>query len=200
MTHSASQTPLPEFKVVFVGTQSVGKTSIIMCYSGADFSNDRQPTIGSAFVSRQVVTEYGLANLQIWDTAGQERYRSLVPMYSRGASVAVVVFDLTSHESFEDLDDWIAQLQTDLNQTCQIVVAANKRDIQPPVVEEEEISQWIENNAAGVKDVVRVSAKTGQDIPTLFETVCSKLPEAAFKLQGEGVIIETPAKKNTGCC
>jgi small GTP-binding protein len=199
-TIAAAPAHLPEFKIVFVGTQSVGKTSIIMKYSNNNFSEDRQSTIGSAFVSRQVKTDHGLANLQIWDTAGQERYRSLVPMYSRGAAVAVVVFDLTSHESFEDLDEWIAQIETDMNLVCAIVVAANKTDIVPPLVDQDEIDKWHENNSAVVRDVVRVSAKTGENIEELFEAVCAQLPEAAFQLQNAGMVIDTQPKKPSGCC
>jgi small GTP-binding protein len=200
MTVAPPPAPIPEFKIVFVGTQSVGKTSIIMKYSNNNFSDDRQSTIGSAFVSRQVKTDHGPANLQIWDTAGQERYRSLVPMYSRGAAVAVVVFDLTSHESFEDLDDWIAQIQTDMNLTCSIVVTGNKSDIEPAVVDLEETAKWLENNPTVVPEIPRVSAKTGENIENLFELVCQQLPEAAFQLSNPGMVIDAQPKKSSGCC
>jgi small GTP-binding protein len=190
---------LPEFKVVLAGTQAVGKTSIIMRYCDQGFSDDRQSTIGSAFISHHVTTRHGEAILQIWDTAGQERYRSLVPMYSRGAVVAIVVFDVTSPESFEDLDEWISQVRDKANQNCEIVVAGNKCDLER-VVTEADVDAWMERRDF-VNNVVYVSSKTGSNIERLFDMVCEQIPGAAFHLAAEVPLKPQAAPaEGGGCC
>ena len=185
---------LPVFKVVFVGDASVGKTSIIMRYHHGLFTDDRQATIGSAFVTRQVATKYGDAQINIWDTAGQERYRSLVPMYSRGASVCIVVFDITEPETFEGLDDWIQRLQEELSESCKIVVAANKIDVEGKV-DRSDIDAWAKKTNV---DVIHVSAKTGENVDLLFSTVCDLLPASLFRIREPNQPVESGKKK--GCC
>ncbi|OHT08857.1 small GTP-binding protein [Tritrichomonas foetus] len=190
----APQSNLPEFKVVFVGDASVGKTSIIMRYHHGVFSEGRQSTIGAGFVSKEVKSQYGLGNLHVWDTAGQERYRCLVPMYSRGSNVAVIVFDVTSRESFQDLEDWIGHLKVDIGESCKIIIAANKIDLSISPEFRSEIDAWSQKNEI---DVVYVSAKTGENIELLFQMVVNFLPRAAF-LVNQPVVNEVNEKK--GCC
>jgi len=127
---------VPEFKIVFVGDASVGKTSVILRFHRDLFEHDQCPTIGSAFISKRIETQYGPANVNIWDTAGQERYRSLVPMYSRGAAVVVVVFDISQRETFDILETWIEKIAGDLP-NGKILVCANKCDLEYQVPTEE---------------------------------------------------------------
>jgi small GTP-binding protein len=174
----APASPVPSFKVVFVGDQAVGKTSIIKAYGKQPFFEDRPPTIGSAFMDCRVEARDGPATLQLWDTAGQERYRSLVPMYTRGACVAIIVFDLTAPESFASLDGWIGQVRTDVNPECAIVVAGNKADLEPRI-DIAAIDCWAQKRGF---DVMQVSAKTGRNINGLFDLVIERLPVAKFKL------------------
>jgi small GTP-binding protein len=178
-------------KVVFVGNASTGKTSIIQRYCRKTFTTDQPPTIGSAFVNQKVEVKKDDGTrdvfLQIWDTAGEERYRSLVPLYSRGAGVAIVVFDLTNRESFRDVETWIRQIQSDLGSQCGIVIAANKRDL-PAEVPDTEIDKWAE----GQWDLFYVSAQTGENIEKLFQRVAEKVPISVkvpaadnFEIEGE---------------
>ena len=81
---------------VFIGDQSVGKTSIISRFMYDQFDNHYASTIGIDFVSKSVPVDNGTVRLQLWDTAGQERFRSLIPSYIRDSQVAVVVFDITN--------------------------------------------------------------------------------------------------------
>jgi small GTP-binding protein len=166
-----SAKPVP-FKVVFLGNASSGKTSIIRRYCDDAFTVDQPPTIGSAFVTRSLKSPAGDVQLQIWDTAGEERYRSLVPMYSRGAAVAVVVFDLSNSESFADVAAWIRQVHTDVSASCRIVVAGNKLDLRPqtPLAE---IDQWAAEQDC---QMVYVSALDGTNIGMLFDRVVALLP------------------------
>nr|CAG4651613.1 EOG090X01NX [Triops cancriformis] len=91
--------PLRKFKLVFLGEQSVGKTSLITRFMYDSFDNTYQATIGIDFLSKTMYLEDRTVRLQLWDTAGQERFRSLIPSYIRDSTVAVVVYDITMEGS-----------------------------------------------------------------------------------------------------
>ncbi|XP_019391795.1 PREDICTED: ras-related protein Rab-41 isoform X6 [Crocodylus porosus] len=92
--------PLRKFKLVFLGEQSVGKTSLITRFMYDSFDNTYQATIGIDFLSKTMYLEDRTIRLQLWDTAGQERFRSLIPSYIRDSAVAVIVFDITRISTF----------------------------------------------------------------------------------------------------
>jgi Ras-related protein Rab-5C len=118
-------------------------------------------------------------------------------MYSRGAHVAVVVFDLTNPESFDDLEMWITQVRTEVSQSCAIVIAANKHDLQAKV-DIAEIDSWARKQEL---EVIYVSAKLGEHISMLFDEVIDRLPAAAFQLNGDVEIeADKQASKKKGCC
>jgi len=85
-----------KYKLVFIGDQSVGKTSIINRYVNDEYNMTNQPTVGIDFVSKTIQMENKAIRLQLWDTAGQERFRSLIPGYLRDSHAIILVFDLTS--------------------------------------------------------------------------------------------------------
>uniref|UniRef100_A0A4W5NLJ6 RAB41, member RAS onco family n=1 Tax=Hucho hucho TaxID=62062 RepID=A0A4W5NLJ6_9TELE len=90
--------PLRKFKLVFLGEQSVGKTSLITRFMYDSFDNTYQATIGIDFLSKTMYLEDRTIRLQLWDTAGQERFRSLIPSYIRDSAAAVVVYDIASRQ------------------------------------------------------------------------------------------------------
>lgn len=96
MAQAPYSNPLKKFKLVFLGEQSVGKTSLITRFMYDTFDNTYQATIGIDFLSKTMYLDDRTVRLQLWDTAGQERFRSLIPSYIRDSSVAVVVYDVTS--------------------------------------------------------------------------------------------------------
>lgn len=91
-----SAAPLSKYKVVFVGDQGSGKTSIIKAFIYGSFDYNYKITVGIDFLSKTMYVDERPVRLQIWDSAGQERFRSLIPSYIRDSSVAVVVYDVTS--------------------------------------------------------------------------------------------------------
>ena len=94
MTSIEAIKPLRKYKVVFLGKQSVGKTSLITRFMYDSFDNTYQATIGIDFLSKTMYLEDRTVRLQLWDTAGQERFRSLIPSYIRDSTVAVVVYSM----------------------------------------------------------------------------------------------------------
>ena len=124
-----SQGKLRKYKLVFIGDQAVGKTSIISRFQFDTFDDHYQTTIGIDFVSKTVPVDDGTVRLQLWDTAGQERFRSLIPSYIRDSHVAVVVFDITNRESFESTSKWIADVRAQRGNDVVIVLVGNKTDL-----------------------------------------------------------------------
>merc|ERR1712147_61158 len=105
--------PLRKFKLVFLGEQSVGKTSLITRFMYDSFDNTYQATIGIDFLSKTMYFEDRSVRLQLWDTAGQERFRSLIPSYIRDSAVAVVVYDTTSQGSFASTKKWVEDVRAE---------------------------------------------------------------------------------------
>ena len=94
-----SQGKLRKYKLVFIGDQAVGKTSIISRFQFDTFDDHYQTTIGIDFVSKTVPVDDGTVRLQLWDTAGQERFRTISSSYYRGAHGFLVCYDTTDEES-----------------------------------------------------------------------------------------------------
>mmetsp|Transcript_31751 Transcript_31751/g.82853 ORF Transcript_31751/g.82853 Transcript_31751/m.82853 type:complete len:138 (+) Transcript_31751:188-601(+) len=75
------------------------------------YRSDMPATIGAAFMTKRLQMDGHLFRLQLWDTAGQERFRAMAPMYYRGASIAIIVFDVTDEDSFAEADLWVKELK-----------------------------------------------------------------------------------------
>ncbi|VDK65853.1 unnamed protein product [Anisakis simplex] len=107
----SSSSPTSKAKVVSLGNSGVGKTSIIYHQRyGNDLNSAHNATIGASFVTCEADIGGESIQLQIWDTAGQERFRCMVPMYMRNAAAALIVYDITSRKSFNDVEKWIKGL------------------------------------------------------------------------------------------
>lgn len=112
--------------------------------------------------------------LQLWDTAGQERFRSLIPNYIRDSSVAIVVFDLSNKQSFQNIKDWVQDVKNERGENAVIVVVGNKLDKKEDrLVTFEEASK--EANEIGAA-YLETSAKTGQNVDELFSVIGKILP------------------------
>merc|ERR1719197_1244744 len=118
------------FKLVLLGDAAVGKSSLLMRFLQNKFSDSIETTVGAAFSTKTIESRGRQVKFEIWDTAGQERFRSLAPMYYRGASSAVVVYDQTNPVTFERAQEWVRQvMQTSTNPNIVIALAANKADL-----------------------------------------------------------------------
>ena len=154
------------YKVVFFGDTSVGKSCIAARFVQNQFVEFQEPTIGAAFLSSTVDIDDKKIRFEIWDTAGQERYRSLAPMYYRNANTAVVVYDITNNDSFIGAKIWINELRNKGPDNCLIVLTGNKSDLENKrKVNKNEIQNFVDHN-----DVIHIltSAKTGQNIKEML--------------------------------
>lgn len=166
--------PLAKYKLVFLGDQGVGKTSIITRFMYDTFDKNYQATIGIDFLSKTMYLEDRTVRLQLWDTAGQERFRSLIPSYIRDSSVAVVVFDITNRASFLNTSKWIEDVRNERGNDVIIILVGNKTDLsdkrQVSVEEGEDKA-----NKEGIM-FIESSAKAGFNIKALFRKLATALP------------------------
>ena len=186
---TANIAPLAKFKLVFLGDQSVGKTSMITRFMYDTFDNSYQATIGIDFLSKTMYLEDRTVRLQLWDTAGQERFRSLIPSYIRDSSVAVVVYDVTNRASFLNTSKWIEDVRNERGDDVVIMLVGNKTDLsdqrQVSVEEGEEKA-----NELGVL-FIETSAKAGYNVKALFRKLATALPGVEqSQPQGDSSLID----------
>ncbi|XP_062910513.1 ras-related protein Rab-6A isoform X4 [Mobula hypostoma] len=166
--------PLRKFKLVFLGEQSVGKTSLITRFMYDSFDNTYQATIGIDFLSKTMYLEDRTIRLQLWDTAGQERFRSLIPSYIRDSAAAVVVYDITNVNSFQQTTKWIDDVRTERGSDVIIMLVGNKTDL----ADKRQITT--EEGERRAKDLnvlfIETSAKIGYNVKQLFRRVAAALP------------------------
>ncbi|KAL7104386.1 hypothetical protein ACP275_08G241300 [Erythranthe tilingii] len=166
--------PLTKYKLVFLGDQSVGKTSIITRFMYDKFDTTYQATIGIDFLSKTMYLEDRTIRLQLWDTAGQERFRSLIPSYIRDSSVAVIVYDVANRQSFLNTMKWTEEVRTERGRDVIIVLVGNKTDI----VDKRQVSSEEGDHKARELGVIFIetSAKAGFNIKPLFRKIAAALP------------------------
>ncbi|KAL3758285.1 hypothetical protein ACHAWU_005366 [Discostella pseudostelligera] len=172
---SGPAAPLAKYKLVFLGDQSVGKTSIITRFMYDNFDRHYQATIGIDFLSKTMYLEDRTVRLQLWDTAGQERFRSLIPSYIRDSSVAVVVYDVTNRLSFGNTTKWIEDVRAERGNDVVICLVGNKTDLGN---EKRQVSTE-EGEERAAKDgllFMECSAKAGYNVKALFRKLATSLP------------------------
>ncbi|XP_005173303.1 ras-related protein Rab-41 isoform X2 [Danio rerio] len=166
--------PLRKFKLVFLGEQSVGKTSLITRFMYDSFDNTYQATIGIDFLSKTMYLEDRTIRLQLWDTAGQERFRSLIPSYIRDSAAAVVVYDIANLNSFQQTSKWIDDVRTERGSDVIIMLVGNKTDLG----DKRQVSVEAAEKKARELGVmyIETSAKAGYNVKQLFRRVAAALP------------------------
>ncbi|KAJ3723362.1 P-loop containing nucleoside triphosphate hydrolase protein [Lentinula raphanica] len=117
-------------KIVLMGNSGVGKTSLLHRYTQNKFDpKNTTSTSGAFFVTKKVNVQGLKVRLQLWDTAGQERFRSMAPMYYRGANAALVLYDITNASTFEDVRGWLEELKKNCPPELIIYIVGSKADL-----------------------------------------------------------------------
>ncbi|CAL9112863.1 unnamed protein product [Musa textilis] len=117
------------FKVVLIGDSGVGKSNLLSRFTRNEFSLESKSTIGVEFATRSIRVEDKVVKAQIWDTAGQERYRAITSAYYRGAVGALLVYDVTRHTTFENVERWMKELRDHTDSSIVIMLVGNKADL-----------------------------------------------------------------------
>jgi small GTP-binding protein len=183
-------------RIVVIGSASVGKTCLINRIVECKFSSVTAPTTGTAFYAyRPEHPDH--PEIQLWDTAGMERYRSLNKVFYREAVGAILVFDLTSYSSFQDLDSWLREFIANARSNPCIVLCGNKSDLQDErEVQENEIVSFCADHDS--LNFFETSAQTGDGVSRMMKCLLDLLPKEAFAIQTTVLSPEEPKEK--GCC
>eukprot|EP01121_Diplochlamys_sp_Union-15-3_P018648 TRINITY_DN6842_c0_g1_i1.p1 TRINITY_DN6842_c0_g1~~TRINITY_DN6842_c0_g1_i1.p1 ORF type:complete len:208 (-),score=35.17 TRINITY_DN6842_c0_g1_i1:77-700(-) len=201
---SGLQTTMVDGKIVLLGDTGVGKTSLALRFAKDQFKPKSTPTIGASFLVKTLDIDDKRLKMQIWDTAGQERFRSLAPMYYRGAVSAILVFDLTNQESFRKMKEWVNELQTNVDDDIIMNVVGNKIDRVEKNPDRRKVTvEEAKAYAATIKATYyEVSAKTSLGIEDLFTEVGKKivLTKGPVKPTPPPVINQNKPQASSQCC
>ena len=117
-------------KFIIVGDSSVGKSNILLRFSRNVFDPGHQATLGIEFANKHIFYNNIDYLVQVWDTAGQENFRSVTRAYYKASAVAMVVYDITSEESFQNIQSWIKDCKDLAPKTVQLILIGNKSDLE----------------------------------------------------------------------
>nr|XP_025621368.1 ras-related protein RABF1 isoform X1 [Arachis hypogaea] len=170
-------------KLVLLGDSGVGKSCIVLRFVRGQFDPTSKVTVGASFLSQTIALQDSTTvKFEIWDTAGQERYAALAPLYYRGAAVAVIVYDITSPESFSKAQYWVKELQKHGSPEIVLALVGNKADLHEK--REVAVQDGIDYAEKNGMFFIETSAKTADNINELFEDIIdhasSKLPHHAL--------------------
>ncbi|KAI9492802.1 Rab11 family GTPase putative [Zychaea mexicana] len=159
------------FKLVVVGASGVGKTNLLGRFVHDTFELATKSTIGLDLNIKTMTIDDKRVRVQVWDTAGQERYRSITKRYYRGAVGALLVYDITRHDTFEDIPRWLGELRlNDAHPDSIVMLVGNKSDLAEDqrAVPQDEATQYAEENKLLFMET---SALDRTNVDKAFETL-----------------------------
>jgi Ras-related protein Rab-1A len=180
------------FKLVIIGDSGVGKSCILLRFADDTFTENYYSTIGVDFRFKCVDIGERKCKLQIWDTAGQERFKTVTSAYYRGADGIIIVFDQTDRESFNNVQHWIDDISKYSTEEPSKIIIANKEDIsdERKSVKMEDIAELEKKTGL---EVIKTSAKTGENIDYAFKKLTQKLLiERNNRILSKGYSLEPP--------
>ncbi|CDW89914.1 rab family gtpase [Stylonychia lemnae] len=190
------------FKFIVVGDSSnsfalqtnlgVGKSCLLLQFTDKRFKATHDLTIGVEFGSRTITVNNQNIKLQIWDTAGQESFRSITRSYYRGSIGALLVYDITKRQSFENLVRWLEEMKENAYSKMTIIVVGNKADLE----NEREVSFEEGQQFAKKNNVMffETSAKTAMNVDDAFLTtagiIAKNIEKGEYDLSNESIGIK----------
>ncbi|KAJ3676691.1 hypothetical protein LUZ60_004103 [Juncus effusus] len=217
MAHRVDQEYDYLFKIVLIGDSGVGKSNILSRFTRNEFCLESKSTIGVEFATRTVQIEGKTVKAQIWDTAGQERYRAITSAYYRGAVGALLVYDITKKQTFDNIQRWLRELRDHADSNIVIMLAGNKTDLTHlRAVQLADAQSLAEMEGLSF---LETSALEATNVEKAFETILSEIHRVVSKkalaaqeaarasvtvppIQGTTINVANPAvgRSNWGCC
>ena len=195
VNESGSSSQIENYKIVIIGDQHVGKTSILSRYKYEVVESAYSPTVGIDFLTKNVFLEDKTIRLIMWDTAGQERFKSLIPSYLKNANCIILAFDISNRASFTSLNNWYSDSKEHACENTLFVVCGNKLDLKRAVTKKE-IEDF--SNEKNIQIFTEVSALTGEGINELFNKIvknfCDSIHLTSTEIKTEVVNNENDIK------
>lgn len=178
----------------------VGKSCLLLRFADDAFTDSYISTIGVDFRFRTVKIDKKTVKLQIWDTAGQERFRTITSAYYRGADGIIMVYDVTSEESFSHVNDWLSEVNRYASEGTSKLLIGNKSDRSDKTVTAEEAKAFADN--LGIP-FLETSAKSAANVEQAFLTMASELikareARAAQAAEGDANTVQLRAGQSSG--
>jgi Ras-related protein Rab-6A len=188
----------PRYKVVLLGAVAVGKTALANRAMTGQFATDYVATVGSNRLLGEFSHPTSQCVFELWDTAGEERFRSLTPLYVRDSEGAILVFDLTNLDSFEQLPIWL-DIVREASPDAHIVIFGNKSDlIGERVVPVEKANEFADDNRALL---IEGSVKTGQNVKSAFQAMAMLAGSTSIvKHEKRALLLAGNPPKKDKCC
>lgn len=191
------------FKLLLIGDSGVGKSCLLLRFADDTYTESYISTIGVDFKIRTIELDGKTIKLQIWDTAGQERFRTITSSYYRGAHGIIVVFDVTDLESFNNVKQWLHEIDRYASENVNKLLVGNKCDLTSKrAVTTEQAKEFADS--LGI-EYLETSAKNATNVERAFTTMAAQI-KARYKTQpqgsaGSGVRVGPGAPvEKTGCC
>ena len=166
------------YKVLLLGDSSVGKTCFLLRYCDRTFQEAHLSTIGLDYRLTMTLQNQKNIKLQIWDTAGQDRFRALTKNYYKGANGIILIYDISTTQTFENVKVWINQIKEEANANVIIYLVGNKIDLPKDkrTVTEEEGQKLADEYKFLFKEA---SAKEGTNVNEIFQELVEKIDAEA---------------------
>ncbi|KAF2219361.1 ras GTPase [Elsinoe ampelina] len=180
------------FKVVLIGDSGVGKSNLLSRFTRNEFNLDSKSTIGVEFATRSIQVDAKTIKAQIWDTAGQERYRAITSAYYRGAVGALLVYDISKHQTYENVTRWLKELRDHADSNIVIMLVGNKSDLRHlRAVPTEEAKQFAsENNLS----FIETSALDASNVELAFQNILTEI----YRIVSQKTGMQDDAKQGPG--
>ena len=175
------------FKYIIIGDAAVGKSNLLLRYAHGQFKDEYQLTIGVEFGAKNISINDKIYRIQIWDTAGQENFRSITRAYYKNSVCALVVYDITNRDSFNNIANWVEDCKNQSPKTIFMVLVGNKSDLSDKRV----ISIDEGRELAEKYNMIffETSAKTGDNVDLIFfksaEEIAKKIDQGYYDLEND---------------
>jgi Ras-related protein Rab-1A len=167
------------FKLLLIGNSGVGKSCILMRYADNSFTENFFNTIGVDFKIKTITLNDQVIKMQIWDTAGQDRFRTLTSSYYRGAHGIIIVYDVTNKDSFDNVKQWMQEIEKFASENVNKLLVGNKSDLE----EQRKVTYDEGVELAKKFDIpfLEVSAKNALNVEDTFITMASEIQTRFLK-------------------